>query len=231
MIRAITFDAAGTLFAPAERVGVTYARVAESVGIRVDAVVVEAAFRRVFDAAPPLAFPGVAADELTAHERAWWKDVVRGALGDGAAPPALDACFEALFAHYATASAWRVFPDVVPALTAARTRGLRTGVASNFDGRLPGLLDQLGLSVAVDAVVWSTAVGATKPARALFDAAARALDTSTAELCHVGDDAEADVAGARAAGAHAVHLDRSGRTPGSLATLDRLLDALPVGQP
>jgi putative hydrolase of the HAD superfamily len=39
---------------------------------------------------------------------------------------------------------------------------------------------------------------------------------------HVGDDPVTDIAGARAAGLSAVLLDRSGRAPGSIASLAEL---------
>jgi putative hydrolase of the HAD superfamily len=225
MIRAVTFDAAGTLFAPRERVGETYARTARRHGIDADPDAVDAAFRRVFRAAPPLAFPATAVDRL-ARERAWWREVVRGALALDAADPRLDPVFDALFAHYERGHAWRVFSDVVPALDALRRRGLALGVVSNFDGRLPVLLSALRLASAFDAVVWSSAAGAAKPDPTIFAAAAHALAVPLASLLHVGDDAIADVDGARGAGARALQLDREGigTAATSLADVVRLVE-------
>jgi putative hydrolase of the HAD superfamily len=218
MIRAVTFDAAGTLIAPREPVGATYARIAAAHGIAAEPATADVAFRRAFRAAPPMAFPDAAMHELRERERRWWRAVVADTLGRAAAAqPSFDACFDALFAHYASATAWTLFPDVPPALRALRDRGLGIGVVSNFDGRLPGILD--GLGVAADAVVWSTRAGAAKPARAIFAAAASALGVPLDELCHVGDDVDADVRGAREAGARAIHVDRSGTSAEGLTTL------------
>jgi putative hydrolase of the HAD superfamily len=223
VIRAVTFDAAGTLIAPREPVGATYTRIAAAHGIAADAATADAAFRRAFAAAPPMAFPGTATTDLPRCERRWWRAVVADTLGPAAAAQtSFDACFDALFAHYASAAAWTLFADVPPALRALRDRGLRIGVVSNFDGRLPAILDALG--VAADAVVWSTRAGAAKPARAIFAAAASALGVSLDELCHVGDDVDADVRGARAAGARAIHVDRSGASAEGLTTLVALVD-------
>jgi putative hydrolase of the HAD superfamily len=219
VIRAVTLDAAGTLFAPREPVGRTYARLAREAGIAVDAAEVEERFRGALGAAPPLAFPDAAGEELTRRELAWWRDVVRASFGTGADHPAFEGCFRALYRHYADGPAWAVFPDVMPTLRALRTRGLRLAVVSNFDGRLPGLLAELGLSPLFDAVVWSTAAGAAKPAAAIFRHAARALAVPIDAICHVGDDLEADVRGARAAGATAIALNRSGTIAGDIATL------------
>jgi putative hydrolase of the HAD superfamily len=222
VIRAVTLDAAGTLFAPREPVGTTYARLAREAGIAVDAAEVERRFRRALGAAPPLAFPDAAGEEVMGRERAWWRDVVRASLGAGADHPAFEGCFEALYRHYADGRAWAVFPDVVPALWALRGRGLRLAVVSNFDGRLPGLLAELELSSLFDAVVWSTAAGAAKPAAAIFRHAAQALAVPIAATCHVGDDLDADVRGARAAGAEAIALHRSRAIADGIATLTEL---------
>jgi putative hydrolase of the HAD superfamily len=231
VIRAVTLDAAGTLFAPSEPVGVTYARVARRHGIAADPAGVEARFRRALRAAPPLAFPGTTASGRALLERAWWLDVVRTALSaDDATPPRLAACFEALFAHYARADAWTVFADVPPALAALRSHGVRLAVVSNFDGRLPGVLDGLGLGGAFDAVVWSSAAGAAKPDPAIFEAAAGRLEVDTRATWHVGDDPHADVGGARAAGATAVLLDRHGATADAIATLAELVPLLVARQ-
>ena len=227
MIRAITLDAAGTLLAPREPVGTTYARIARTFGIVARPSAVETRFRRALRAAPPLAFPGLEPTERTMGERAWWREIVRAALGGGASHARFDACFEALFTYYAQADAWRVFPDVAPALRGFRARGLHLAVVSNFDGRLPDLLDALALAPALDLTLWSSAAGAAKPARAIFEMAARGLHVDIADVCHVGDDVEADVRGAKAAGAMAVHLDRTGRRSGSIRKLTDLLVRLP----
>ena len=222
MIRAVTFDAAGTLIAPREPVGATYARLARAHGIDAEPAAVDAAFRRALRHAPPLAFPDVPGSGIAMHERKWWRDVVRSALGPGAEHPRFGAYFDTLFAHYADASAWRVFPDVAAALHDVRGRGLRVGVVSNFDGRLPALLDRLGLGAAFEAVVWSSAVGAAKPARAIFEAASRRLAVPVGDVAHVGDDPEADVEGAYASGMAAIQLDRSGAEPAAIRSLSEL---------
>jgi putative hydrolase of the HAD superfamily len=213
MIRAVSFDAAGTLFATAEPVGETYARVARAHGIAADATVVERAFRAAFASAPPLAFPGASPTARPAHERAWWYAVVRASLGVRRADAAFDACAATLFDHYAHAGAWRVFPDVRPTLDTLRARGLRLVVVSNFDVRLAPLLDALGLATAFDHVEPSTAAGAAKPDPRIFHAALASLGVAPGDALHVGDAIVDDVEGARAAGLRAVLLDRDGRRP------------------
>jgi putative hydrolase of the HAD superfamily len=221
-IHAVLFDAAGTLLRVAEPVGETYARLARPYGVSLPASRVEEAFRRVLRAAPPLVFPEAPPAEIPARERAWWREVVRGTFraADGTARfTDFEGCFDALFAHYAHARAWEVAPGAPGALATLRAAGLRTGVVSNFDGRLPGLLEDLGLASGLELVVLPAQARAAKPDRRIFDFALAALDLPAHAAVYVGDDAEHDVAGARAAGLHAIHV-------GALATLDALPDAI-----
>ncbi len=212
-LRAVTLDAGGTLFAVAEPVGRTYARIAAAHGIRVDADELELAFEGAFATAAPLAFPGASPTRLADHERAWWYAVVRQAFGPAAVHAAFDTCCAELFTHYGSALAWRVFPDVPGALAALRGRGLGLAVVSNFDGRLSGILAGLELTALIDVVVYSTRVGAAKPDPAIFRHALARLGVAPAEALHAGDGVVADVEGARAAGLGAVLVDRGGGHP------------------
>lgn len=208
-LAAVTLDAAGTLFVPREPVGATYARVAAAHGIAARADDVERRFRAALAAAPPHAFPGIAEADRAAHERRWWRTIVEHALGEGAAgAPRFAACFDALFDHFGRSDAWTLTPGARDALATVRRAGLRLGVVSNFDGRLAGLLDGLGLAPLLDAVVFSSAAGVAKPDPRLFRAAADHLGITPAEMLHVGDDLESDVRGALRAGCQALLLTR-----------------------
>lgn len=232
MVRAVTFDAAGTLIAVAEPVGETYARIAARHGVRADVEAVERRFREAMAAVPPLAFPAAAPEQVRECERRWWYDIVRRALGMTELDGGLDATFAALFAHYADARAWRVFPEVPEVLATLRARGLRLAVVSNFDARLCALLDQLGVATLFDTIVHSTLVGSAKPDPSIFRTAMARLAVDPSQGLHVGDDLAVDVEGARRAGLRAVLVDRQGRranTPTgvpvlpSLETLPRVL--------
>ena len=80
-VLAVTFDAAGTLFAPAEPVAVTYARVAADHRIPLDAARLGARFRAALASAPPLAFGPLDEAARAAHERGWWCRLVRRVFG------------------------------------------------------------------------------------------------------------------------------------------------------
>jgi putative hydrolase of the HAD superfamily len=224
VIRTIFFDAAGTLIEPAERVGETYARFARRHGATVDPRALERGFRTAFCCAPPLAFPPRAGDRH-ARERAWWRRVVSETFAAaGAVEPSfpLDAVFAAVFEHFARAEAWRVFADVPPTLGQLAGRGLRLAVVSNFDTRLHGLLEGLGLASWFHSVVLSSECGSAKPDARIFAVALRATGAAPQATLHVGNSEEIDVRAAERAGIAALRIDRGG--PASIDTIGGLLE-------
>ena len=236
-IRAVSFDAGGTLLEVAEPVGATYARLARAEGFDVSAAALEAGFRRAFAAAPPLAAPAASGARLAEFERGWWRAVVDASLAhalDGAAgdPAARARFFAAAFAHYARPDAWRLFAESRRVLARPAQRGFTLAVISNFDRRLHAVLAGLDLADAFAATVASSEAGAAKPDPRIFAVARRRLgDPPPAQLLHVGDSLAEDVAGARAAGWHGVWLDRSGAggAPAGvtrIGSLDELADLL-----
>lgn len=197
--RAVSFDAAGTLFHPARSIGELYAEVAARHAIHVDAGLLHTRFRHAFQAAPPLAFPGLAMSERRGREREWWRAVVAEVFA-GLAGSAFDAYFDDLFAFFASAAAWRVDPDAAPLLRGLRERGVRILVVSNFDARVRTVLAALDLAPLIDQITISSEAGAAKPDPRIFLAALAEARCEPREVLHVGDTAQEDLAAARAAG-------------------------------
>jgi putative hydrolase of the HAD superfamily len=197
--RGLLLDAMGTLIGLREPVGRTYAAAAALHGITADPEGVERAFRRSYRQAPPLAFPGLSGDELERAERAWWGDRISESLLGADGPPAPEALVAELFGHYADPAAWRVYDDVPAQLERWHRQGLALAVVSNFDSRLSGLLDGLGLARWLPVVVVSSGAGAAKPQPAPFRLALQGLGLDAEQVWHVGDSPE-DVQGAAAAG-------------------------------
>lgn len=218
MIRAVLFDAVGTLIELREPVGETYARIAREHGVEISAWRLEDAFRRVLAQAPPMVYPEAAAADVPGREREWWGDIVRSTFLAADSAQRLrdfEACFRDLWRHFSTAPAWRARAGAGALLGALQRRGLRTAVVSNFDARLPALLEGLGLAPALDAVVLPCEARALKPDAAIFAFALERLGVAAREALFVGDDARRDLQGARSAGLRALDV-------GGLATLDAL---------
>jgi putative hydrolase of the HAD superfamily len=208
-INTIFFDAAGTLFTVNGSVGDIYARIARDYGKEVTVSDLERGFRRCFAAAPPMAFPGEEPVHVPALEKHWWRTLVQRAFAPLGPFPAFDAFFEALFAFFARAEAWRLYPETRSTLVALQDQGFRLGVISNFDSRLFNILDGFDIARFFDPVVISTRAGAAKPDREIFALALTQAGVEAQEALHVGDNYEADLVGARQAGVTPIFLNRS----------------------
>ena len=91
-------------------------------------------------------------------------------------------------------------PDALAVLAALRDRGVALVVVSNWDVSLSAVLADVGLARALDGVLTSAALGAPKPAAAIFEAALALAGVKPAQAVHVGDSVVHDVRGALAAG-------------------------------
>jgi putative hydrolase of the HAD superfamily len=132
-------------------------------------------------------------------------------------------------------------PGAIEALRALSARGVRLGIVSNT-GRTPGVVlrrilerhDMLRYFDAL-AIAYSDEVGFRKPDPRIFRRALDALGVPPARALHVGDNPDADVAGAQRIGMRTVHYAFAGAAPSpvadlvveDLADLPRLVHALP----
>jgi putative hydrolase of the HAD superfamily len=209
LIRAVFFDAAGTLFEPREPIGRTYSRLARDFGLDAPEDAVAACFRRAFGAAPGLAFgPGFRPDELRRLEREWW----RRRVGETFAPIGkfadFEAYFDALFSYFANPVHWIADLEAAPTLQRLKGDGLKLGVISNFDHRLYRILDGLDLTRHFDSITISSEAGYAKPRREVYDAALTRAGVPAHDAIHVGDSEHLDLAPAAALGMAAVLIDR-----------------------
>ncbi len=218
-IRAVTFDVGGTLIACRPSVGHIYARVAaRHEGKRFEPAVLNRRFADAWKAAKDFR-----------HSRLEWTALVDATFRGLTSKPPSQTFFPELYALFAQPQAWRVFPDVGPALERLATHGLKLGIVSNWDHRLLPLLEALDLRRRFDAVTVSCEAGSTKPEAAIFQVAAARLGVAPGQVLHVGDDPVKDVRGARAAGLQAFLLQRRGRVrpPGALRSLRGLPGLFP----
>jgi len=213
-IKAVLFDATGTLFAPHPSVGAVYARIAANFGITIKAAAIDTSFAEDFRrGVRELRTHGLAVWENEAAARAFWRrllDVIFLRLANRACP---ETCFQAIYRAFAEAEAWRVYPDVPPVLDLLQRRGLRLGIISNFDERLYQIVPALGLQDRFRVILPSTSAGVAKPDRRIFLEALRRLKVEPPAALHVGDEPESDAIGAAAAGIHCLLVDRAGRLP------------------
>jgi len=96
-----------------------------------------------------------------------------------------------------------LYPDVIPALDVL-AQHFKLGLISNGN-TYP---ERCGLEEYFGFVVFSQDVQVEKPDRRIFQIAAQKASCQLAQLLHIGDSLENDVAGAQAAGTHSVWLNR-----------------------
>ena len=212
-IKAVFFDAAGTLIKPARKVGESYAVVAKKFGVVVSPQQLSERFRVCFDASAPLAFPGAPATAIDGLERDWWKCLVRKIFEPWEPFERFDDYFTELFDYFARPDAWALFPEVLETLAALRGRGLALGVISNFDSRLIGILNGLGTGQWFDDIIISSRAGHAKPDRRIFAAALAKHGLEPSNAAHIGDSEEKDLCGANDAGLMGILIDRNGEGP------------------
>ena len=211
MTKVIFLDAAGTLFDVRGSVGEVYGQFARSWGITVSNENLNTAFFQSFASASPMAFPGIEAAKIPQLEFEWWLAVaakafqIAGVFNQFSDFPKF---FAELYAHFATAEPWFVYPDVLPALNKWQQQGIELAVVSNFDSRIYAVLKALNLAEYFTSVTISTEVGAAKPESQIFTAALQKHNCLAENVLHIGDSFKADYCGAKAAGLKAIWLNR-----------------------
>ena len=207
MIRAILFDAAGTLFFLTKTVGEHYAYVGREVGLELDAQKLESAFHAAWKQMPRRpAIDGPREND----DKGWWRELV-GHVFDQVAPSVneldRDNFFEVAYEHFAEPGVWELYPEVLGVLEELAPR-FQLDVISNFDGRLRFILQHLGISKYFSHVFISSELGADKPDPEVFRRAVKLMHLNANELLHVGDDPERDWKAAKAAGLAVFRLNR-----------------------
>jgi putative hydrolase of the HAD superfamily len=202
-IRAVVFDAVGTLVHPWPSAPEVYGAFGRQFGSRLDISTIHQRFHEAFRG-----------EEKTDQVGGWrtnpereqqrWRAIVTRTLPDVRDG---EACFRTLWDYFAQPMSWRATNGAGLVLTQLKERGLSLGVASNFDSRLRTVLAGISEFPRDLNIVVSAEVGWRKPAPEFFAAVVDAIGVGPNEILMVGDDAENDVAAARAAGLRAVLFD------------------------
>jgi len=209
--RAVVLDVGGTLIECRPTPPEIYAQVLSRFGPAVTAAEVAPVYRGVWQELTQLHPLG--SDRyhlLKGGEWAWWGEFLRRVLAALRHPAPWEPVLDELFAMFSRPSIWRTFPEVFEVLDGLRRRGLALGVVSNWDSRLPALLERLGLADYFGTILVSALEGVEKPAPEIFLRAARRLGVDPGECLFAGDSPLDDYRGAESAGMLPVLVDRHG---------------------
>jgi putative hydrolase of the HAD superfamily len=207
MIKAIFFDAVGTLFYLNGTVGHHYALVGSHVGLTLDARQLDRAFYSAWKKMPSrAAIDGPRQND----DKDWWRELV-GLVLDQVAPSLSELdrenFFEIAYEHFAESGVWELYPETPGVLEQLQPR-FQLAVVSNFDGRLRFILQHVGISKFFTRVFVSSEIGADKPDPEIFRRALTLIDLKPNEVLYVGDDPQRDWEAASTAGLSIFRLDR-----------------------
>jgi putative hydrolase of the HAD superfamily len=218
-VRAVVFDAVGTVIHPEPPAPIVYAETAHRLGSKRTLAEITAGFRAAFAREESIDHAdGLRTSEAREVER--WRKIVTGVLDD-----VTDAniCFRELFDHFSRPEAWRCDADAAATLDFLAREGYVLGLASNYDRRLRSVVRGLPDLGRLQQLIISSEVGWRKPAANFFFALCQAIGSPAETILYVGDDPSNDYEGARAVGLraalfdpHAKHLDRGFMRIGTL---------------
>lgn len=223
MIKAVLFDAVGTVLRPEPGVAEIYRRTAVTHGVALDGKEIRIRMLEVYERQDR---EDEAAGWSTSEEREFqrWQTVVHSTFHEF---EQRDAIFRDLYDWFSKPTAWRLFEDVSPVLAELERRGIPFGLASNYDRRLRSIVEADDhLKQFRRWLFISSEIGVRKPGRGFFEHCVQAMNLQPEEIVFVGDDLRNDFEGAREAGMISVMIDRDGNYPdadGRVATIGELL--------
>ncbi|MBJ20795.1 MAG: HAD family hydrolase [bacterium] len=188
---AICFDATGTLIEATASVGEVYHHVACAHGVDLPAWRLDDAFRRVLRHAPPRGLEGATRDERRANEVEWWFERIRQTFQAADSSARFDdfrSFARVLFDRYESGEAWRARPGIRETLLRLNDLDSFLAVTSNFDHRLPKILEALDLDHFFSIMEIPFQEARAKPERSVFESVAQAAGRPIDSLVYVGDD-------------------------------------------
>nr|WP_290226802.1 HAD-IA family hydrolase [Trichocoleus desertorum] len=210
--RVIFLDAVGTLFGIQGSVGTLYSQLAQQFGVEVSEAELNLAFGQSFRRSSPAAFPDAEPSEIPVLEFEWWQAIAQETFAQAGVLQQFSdfaTFFKQLYAYFATATPWFVYPEVPAVLEQWRSQGIELGILSNFDSRLYSVLDALDLAKFFTSITISTEVGAAKPNPNIFAAGLKKHDCAAIAAWHIGDSYQEDYEAAQAVGLTGIWLNRT----------------------
>jgi putative hydrolase of the HAD superfamily len=222
-VRAVVFDAVGTLIDPDPPAANVYCQIGRRFGSQLSESAIAERFRQAFQD-----------EEQRDRQNDWqtsesreverWKNIVGRVLEDVRDP---EACFRLLFEHFARPESWRCQAEAGPVLEALAGPGLILGLASNYDSRLRSVVEDKPELRMIKHLIISSEVGWRKPAEKFFAAVSQIVGQPADKILYVGDDQINDYQGATAAGLPTVLFDpREKQTASMMRRITRLNELL-----
>ncbi len=208
-IRALTFDVGNTLLYCDPPPSEIYASALSNLGRPVTSEDVGPVFSEAWASMQQRTAPGVDRySSLEGGDRAWWGEFLKQILEQLNHDAPWEHLLDDLYNAFANVEVWKLFPDAISTIEVLRRRGFRLGIISNWDHRLPEILNQLRIDTLFDVISVSAIEGIEKPSPEIFIRTLERLGVDAESTIHVGDALREDYGGAKAVGMHPVLIDR-----------------------
>lgn len=182
-IKAITFDAGGTLVHAWPPVGTAYAEALANHGIEADGEVLQERFMQSYKKATERPRERI---DLEA-ERGFWRKVVAETVADVCPEESLDAVFNELWDAYASSSRWRLYPGAKETVRHCKDHGYRVFLLSNADSRFRQTFEELGFGDIFEELFISSEIGYEKPDPRIFHFVREKIGCNPDQILHIGD--------------------------------------------
>ncbi len=194
-LKAVIFDAEGTLLHIHPSVGAVYARVLSDFGYQVEPFEIDHRIRKLWPT-----FRNYFADFSRRGCLQAWRRIFCETVSPWVNGERREELFRETYEAFARPEAFRLAPGTKEALEFLHAQGIKTAILSNWDERLFRLLEAFGLSGAFERVLVACELGVGKPSPEAFRLACEALGVRPEEALMVGNDPRDDFEGARRAG-------------------------------
>ncbi len=203
LIKFVYFDVGGTILTVRPSVGTIYSEAMARIGFDVSVERIEEQFKRAWKAGAQRRLDsGFVCDDAGLKEE--WRTIVSESFSGLAPEGAIDSVFENLYERFSHVDSWRVAESAIETFESLEAQGIRLGVFSNWDSRLPGTLEALGLNSYFDVQVISYEVGFEKPHPKIFERAIELAGVEPKEILFIGDSYHCDIEPAKQHGIHSL---------------------------
>lgn len=205
-IRAVFFDAVGTILHPVPGVAEAYWTVGKRFGSGLSLAEVQSRVKSAF-ARQERDFSRDDHRTCESREEVRWRGVVAECLPDVRDP---EGCFRELHRYFGDPLSWQISPGLETVLEKLDHAGLILGVASNFDERLRRVSAGFSCLGRMRHWVISAEVGWRKPSPRFYQHLVKVVGVPASSILLVGDDPLNDLEAPRNAGMHGLLVQGDG---------------------
>ena len=139
----------------------------------------------------------------------WWKTFVSRVFKESQYKSDVSLFFDDLYDYFGTAQPFELYEGSLEVVDKLRDIGVRTGIISNWDVRLSGILREMDIDKHFDDIFISCDVGYEKPDERIFKHALTTIGVQPENAVHMGDSFKEDVMGALKSGITPIFVKRN----------------------